>query len=311
MRGNFAGGVVVRVARVMGFAAAAPLLVSSLAYAQSSRQSDQSSDRMLAIRRCDSELNFIMARDNGGQNPDANIDSRRRQARQTSDTQWELSGRGSFVRDSNDRGRPFSYTCRVDVDSGQVAARYQWAGNSSGNTAYDRQDAEYPPLPQDSGQGAGRESRPGGPPGRVWTSGGIISRNSGKGLDVVGRSTQDAAHVQQWEFGGGSNQMWDFVDIGGGQFAIVSQGSNKVIEVANSRGEDGTNIIQNHWNGGDDQRWRIERKDNGFFEIVNVHSGKCLDVEGKKTENGANIQQWTCGGGANQLWRIQRSAVTR
>src|SRR6478735_10990246 len=98
MRGNFAGGVVVRVARVVVFAAAAPLIVSPLASAQSSRQSDQASDQMLAIRRCDSELNFIMARDNGGRNPDANIDGRRSQARQASETQWELSGPGTFVR---------------------------------------------------------------------------------------------------------------------------------------------------------------------------------------------------------------------
>jgi len=304
MRGNFAGGVVVRVARVMVFAAAAPLLVSSLAYAQSSRQTNQSSDRMLAIRRCDSELNFIMARDNGGGNPDAKIDGRRSQARQTSDTQWDLSGPGTFVRDSNDRGRPFTYTCQVDIRSGQVTARYQWAG-TAWDTGDDRQDSGYPPASQGSGSASSRESRPGGPPGRVWASGGIISRNSGKGLDVEGRSTKDAASVQQWEFGGGSNQMWDLIDIGRGQFAIVSQGSNKVLEVANSRGEDGTKIIQNHWNGGDDQRWRIERADNDFFEIINVHSGKCMDVEGKKTENGAIIQQWSCGGGANQLWRIR------
>jgi hypothetical protein len=303
MRGNFAG-VGVRVARVMGFAAVAPLLVASLASAQSSRrQSDQTSDQMLAARRCESELNFIIARDNGGRNPEANIDRRRSQARQTSDTQWELSGPGTFVRDSNDNGRPFNFNCRVDVRSGQVTARYQWTGNS--NWDNDRQGSGSPPLPQSSDSRTGQESRPGGPPGRIWASGGIISRNSGKGLDVKDRSTEDGAHVQQWEFGGGSNQLWDIVDIGHGQFAIVSQGSNKILEVANSRGEDGTNIIQNHWNGGDDQRWRIERQANGLFEIVNVRSGKCMDVEGKGTQNGANIQQWSCSGAPNQLWRIQ------
>ena len=226
-----------------------------------------------------------------------------RTVRQGSGSQWELSGPGTYMRDSNDRGRPFTYTCRVDVRSGRVDARYQWSA-TAWDTAYDRQDSGFPTTSQ--GSGSGRETRPGGPPGRVWASGGIISRNSGKGLDVEGRSTKDAANVQQWEFGGGSNQLWDFVDIGRGQFAIVSQGSNKVLEVANSRGEDGTNIIQNHWNGGDDQRWRIERVGGGFFEIINVHSGKCMDVEGKKTENGANIQQWSCGGGANQVWKIQQ-----
>jgi hypothetical protein len=306
MRGNFAAGVVVRTARLIVFVAAVPLTLSPVVYGQTSRQvSEPTSGQLLATRRCDSELNFIMARDNGGRNPDAAVDARRRTVRDGSGSEWELAGPGSYMRDSNDRGRPFTYTCRVDVRSGRVDARYQWS-DTGGDTTFDRQDAGYPPPLQGSGSGSGRESRAGGPPGRVWASGGIISRNSGKGLDVEGRSTKDAANVQQWEFGGGSNQLWDFVDIGRGQYAIVSQGSNKVIEVANSRGEDGTNIIQNHWNGGDDQRWRLERVGNGFFEIINVHSGKCIDVEGKKTENGANIQQWTCGGGANQLWKIQQ-----
>jgi hypothetical protein len=304
MRGNFAVRCVVRAARLIVVVAAVPLTLSPVAYGQTSRQSSEpTSDQLLATRRCDSELDFIMARDNGGRNPDAVVDARRSTVREGSGSQWALSGPGTYMRDSNDRGRPFTYTCRVDVRSGRVDARYQWSG-TGWDTEYDRQDSGFPPASQ--GSGSGRETRPGGPPGRVWVSGGIISRNSGKGLDVEGRSTKDAANVQQWEFGGGSNQLWDFVDIGRGQFAIVSQGSNKVLEVANSRGEDGTNIIQNHWNGGDDQRWRIERVGGGFFEIINVHSGKCIDVEGKRTENGANIQQWSCGGGANQVWKIQQ-----
>jgi len=306
MRGNFAGGVVVRVARVVVFAAAAPLIVSPLASAQSSRQSDQASDQMLAIRRCDSELNFIMARDNGGRNPDANIDGRRSQARQASETQWELSGPGTFVRDSNDRGRPFTYTCRVDVRSGQVTARYQWTGNSAWDNEYDQPNSGYPPPSTSSRWGWGNRNSNSRPQGNVWASGGIISKNSNKGLDVEGRSRRDSANVQQWEFGGGDNQRWDLIDLGRGEFAIVSQGSAKVLDVANNSVDDGASIVQFRWNGGDNQRWRLERAGSGFFEIVNVGSGKCLDVEGKKTDNGANVQQWSCGGGANQLWRIQR-----
>jgi hypothetical protein len=261
---------------------------------------------MLAVRRCDSELNFILARDNGGRNPDANIDGRRSQARQTSDTQWELSGPGTFVRDSNDRGRPFTYTCRVDVRSGQVTARYQWTGNSAWDNEYDQPNSGYPPPSTSSRWGWGNRNTNSTPQGNVWASGGIISKNSNKGLDVEGRSRRDSANVQQWEFGGGDNQRWDLIDLGRGEFAIVSQGSAKVLDVANNSVDDGASIVQFRWNGGDNQRWRLERAGGGFFEIVNVGSGKCLDVEGKKTDNGANVQQWSCGGGANQLWRIQR-----
>ena len=255
MRGNFTGGIV-RAARLIVVVAAVPLTLSPVVYGQTSRQSSEpTSGQLLATRRCDSELNFIMARDNGGRNPDVAVDARGRTVRQGSGSQWELSGPGTYMRDSNDRGRPFTYTCRVDVQSGRVDARYQWSGTGGDTHMTSRiPDTRRPCKAPD--RDTGRESRPGGPPGRVWASGGIIGRNSGKGLDVEGRSTKDAANVQQWEFGGGSNQLWDFVDLGRGQYAIVSQGSNKVIEVANSRGEDGTNIIQNHWNGGDNQRWR-------------------------------------------------------
>jgi hypothetical protein len=309
MRGNFATGVVDRVARVIVFAAATPLIAAPLAFGQNSRQSDQYSDQMLAVRRCESELNFMMARDNGGRNPDANIDGRRGQAQQTSGTNWEVSGPGTYMRDSNDRGRPFTYTCRVDIRSGQVNARYQWAGNNGWDNEYDQANDGYP-APSTSRWGWGNRgasnasSNP--PPGRVWASGGIISRSSGKGLDVEGRSTKDSANVQQWDFGGGANQKWDIIDLGRGDYAIVSQGSNKVLDVQNNSREDGASIVQYRWNGGDNQRWRIERAGSGYFQIVNVGSGKCLDVQGKGTDNGTNIQQWSCSGATNQAWKIQR-----
>ncbi|HEY7057644.1 MAG TPA: RICIN domain-containing protein [Vicinamibacterales bacterium] len=285
------------------------LAVASLAFgsnglAQSSRDQpsrDQSSDQMLATRRCDSELNFRMARDVGGRNPNAVVNDRRSTARQVSGSQWELTGPGRYTRDNNDRGRSFTYTCRVDVNSGNVEAQYQWSGSGGFDSEYDRNDSGYPPS---SAWGYGGRSAT--PQGRVWVSGGIISKGSGKGLDVEGRSTANAANVQQWEFGGGSNQKWDVIDLGRGEYAIVSQGSNKVLTVADASADDGANIVQYRWNGGDNQRWRIERSGGGFFEIVNVNSDKCLDVEGKKTDNGVRIQQWSCGGAPNQLWRIAR-----
>jgi hypothetical protein len=258
----------------------------------------QSQDELVATRRCESELNFVIGRDAGGRSPDAVIDTRRVQSRQTSNTQFELTGPGRYTRDSNDRGRDFTYKCIVDIRSGRVDAQYRW-GSGGFDNEYDRPAPGYPPPPS---WGAGAANTP---QGRTWLSGGIIAKASGKGLDVENRSTRDAASIQQWEFVGNPNQTWDIVDLGRGEFAITSQASNKVLDVADNSTADGGHVVQFRWNGGDSQRWRFERRSGGFYQIVNVGSGKCLDVQDKRTDNGANIQQWTCNAGAdNQAWRI-------
>ena len=89
MRGNFAVRRVVGAARLIVVVAAVPLTLSPVAYGQTSQQSSEPTpDQMLATRRCDSELDFIMARDNGGRNPNAAVDARRRTVRQGSGSQW-------------------------------------------------------------------------------------------------------------------------------------------------------------------------------------------------------------------------------
>jgi hypothetical protein len=272
--------------------------VATAILAASTAASAQSSSELMAMRRCNGELDFMIARDAGGRNPETVVDDRRQQIRQTSTSEFEISGPGRYMRDANDRGRDFTYRCTADVRSGRVNAQYQW-GNGGFDGEYDRPTANYPAPP------SWRNRSGNTPQGRIWLSGGIIGRSSGKGLDVQGRSTQDSANVQIWDFGGGPNQTWDVVDLGRGEFAIISQGSNKVLEVADGSPEDGGRVIQYRWNGGDNQRWRFERKSGGFYQIVNVGSGRCLDVQGQRTDNGANIQQWSCSGADNQAFRIQ------
>jgi galactan endo-1,6-beta-galactosidase len=40
-----------------------------------------------------------------------------------------------------------------------------------------------------------------------------VNRNSGKVLDVSGRSTADGGNVIQWTDNGGSNQQWSLVQV--------------------------------------------------------------------------------------------------
>jgi len=259
------------------------------------------SNNTQAIRRCEDELQFRMSREFGGRSSEVIINRRRAEATQQGRNNVQISGVGRYTRDSFDRGRQFSYRCVVNMNSGQANAQYEWTDDTF-DPEYDRTDPGYPPAW--SGEGLS-------PQGRVWFSGGILSRASNKALDVQNRSTQDSAAVQQWDYAGAPNQKWDIIDLGRGEFAIVSQGSNKVMDVQRGSTDDGANVIQYRWNGGENQRWRLVRAGGGTFQIVNVGSGKCLDVQNSSQENGVRLQQWSCGGGPNQQWRLEREGETR
>ncbi len=234
-----------------------------------------------------------MSREIGGRQPDAYVDERRVQISQASNSETRVRGNGRYMRDSNDRGRDFSFDCTYNARDNSARAEYRWGSSGNGGGLY--------PDP-----GYGRP--PGGgstPDGRVFFSGDIVSRVSGKCLDVEGRSNRDAANVQQWTCGGGSNQKWDVIELGRGQFAIISRGSNKALTVSGG-GRDGANIEQFRWSGGENQRWRVDKGRNDTYQIISVSHNSCLDVEGAKREDGANVQLWGCSGGANQAWVLRK-----
>jgi len=76
----------------------------------------------------------------------------------------------------------------------------------------------------------------------------IIAVHSGSGLDVTGAggnpNTADGANVQQWSYGGGTNQKFTIVDTGGGQYQIKPVHSGKCVEVSGFGLNDGDNIQQ-------------------------------------------------------------------
>jgi hypothetical protein len=266
------------------------LAVSTSAFAQSREE-------LLAGRRCDGELTFVIGRDSNASDPLAAVDGRRQQVRQVGREEYELSGPGRFTRDDTDRARPFTYTCRVDLRSGRIDARYRWTNDGGGG--FDRPGSSAPATrPSFGGNGM--------PEGTLWQAGAIVGRGSRKGLDVDGGNRADTAKIHLWEYGGGSNQRWEIIDLGRNHYAIVNQATDKVLQVNRGELADGASITQSRWNSTDHQRWRIERTSGDYYRIVNVNSGKCLDVEGAATGNGARIQQWSCSGGDNQAWKIDK-----
>jgi uncharacterized repeat protein (TIGR03803 family) len=133
----------------------------------------------------------------------------------------------------------------------------------------------------------------------------IVSRNSGKCLDVFGASTDAGASAIQWNCHGGPNQQWRLEPAGGGAFRIIARHSGQALDVFGALLDDVTPIIQWPVHGGDNQAWTLEPASDGYVRIVARHSGKALDVEFASADDGARVIQYTPHGGANQQWLLR------
>lgn len=134
----------------------------------------------------------------------------------------------------------------------------------------------------------------------------IMSRHSGKALEVAGWSKANGANIHQWELHGGKNQLWRYYED---SMMIENVHSGKLLTVEGP--ENGANVYQMEplASGGKPtqrQQWIVNRKEK---MIKNVASGKALEVAGWGTKNGANIQQWKPHSGANQTWNISQPPV--
>jgi hypothetical protein len=134
----------------------------------------------------------------------------------------------------------------------------------------------------------------------------IINRNSGLALDVVGASTANGAAVDQWPYGGNSNQRWTVTSLGGGQYEIIGLGSGKSLDVSGAGTANGTGIDIYSYSGNSNQRWTFTATSNGYYRISPVSAqGSSLDVTGNSTAQGASVELWSSNGGNNQQWILQ------
>jgi hypothetical protein len=132
----------------------------------------------------------------------------------------------------------------------------------------------------------------------------LVSKNSGKCLDVSAYSMANGGNIQQWSCTGADNQRWRLVARSDGSYEVVGKQSGKCLDVTNFSLLDGANVQQWACGSSKNQRWKLVSTGDGYNELVSQNSGKCLDVKGLSTANGANVQQWTCQGGNNQRWKL-------
>jgi hypothetical protein len=130
---------------------------------------------------------------------------------------------------------------------------------------------------------------------------GIRSDHSGKVLDIYnfGRGL----NVQQWDYHGSDNQLWNLQDAGDGYLWFQSR-----YDPRKALSTDGANILVWDYVGHPLQQWSAVELGNGHYQLVNRYTAKVLnlDVSGPERgyNNGDNVQIGDSHGGSNQSWSV-------
>ncbi|MCX2951758.1 glycoside hydrolase family 2 TIM barrel-domain containing protein [Lentzea sp. NEAU-D7] len=132
----------------------------------------------------------------------------------------------------------------------------------------------------------------------------LVAQHSSKLVDINGGSASAGATAIQWTATGGLNQVFDFLDSGGGHYRVRARHSGLVLQVAGSG--TGADITQQPDSNSPAQQWQVVDHGLGVISLVNRQSGLAMDVWQASTADGARISQWTTGSGLNQRFGLQR-----
>jgi endoglucanase len=133
----------------------------------------------------------------------------------------------------------------------------------------------------------------------------IVSRNSGRCVNVRGGSTANGAQIIQYDCVTALNNLW-YLDgpYGDGYYYIVSANSDRCLNVQGGSTANGAAIIQYDCVAAWNNVWYLEGPFDGYYYIVSANSFRCVNVRGGSTANGAEIIQYDCVNAYNNHWRF-------
>jgi hypothetical protein len=149
----------------------------------------------------------------------------------------------------------------------------------------------------------------------------LVSRNSGRCLEIAGASQADPAPAQQWDCFGGVHQRFRIEQVAGTeQFEVHTVHANgakldskaRCLDVNNQSAADNEPVLQWLCAGTANQQVLLEYVEGSSYDTVVrlrfAHSGKCGAIVGGDTGNGAKVVQQPCAAVASQQW-ILRAAL--
>ncbi|GHU07681.1 hypothetical protein FACS189431_2640 [Alphaproteobacteria bacterium] len=133
----------------------------------------------------------------------------------------------------------------------------------------------------------------------------LISKMSGRALDVAGGGKTDGTNIQTWQRDLNTPNQRFAVSKGPNEYYTIKNiGNNKMVDLAGAGSADGTNIHVWSANNTCAQQWKIEYVDNDYYIITSACSGKAMDMGGNSW-NSANVHLWERNNdNVNQLWRF-------
>ena len=132
----------------------------------------------------------------------------------------------------------------------------------------------------------------------------IQSFESGRTLDIQGRSNLDGANLQLWGVNINtppSHRQWEIIGTDSGYVRLRGVDSGKSLEVTDGSNSNEANVQQSAYVGTTHQQWEIISVGDGYFRLKNRDSGKSLTASGG-TSNGSNVTQFSYNGSDNQKW---------
>lgn len=132
-----------------------------------------------------------------------------------------------------------------------------------------------------------------------------VNRDTQKAMEVYGRSSNNGGNIDQWSFHGGPNQLWNFVHVEEGYYALLNRHSAKAVQSDGS----GVNIEQRAFSGSSVQQWKLLMNDGGYFQLINRDSGQVAAIESTVESNGVNVVLNTAGDGPGRLWILSTDDI--
>ena len=135
----------------------------------------------------------------------------------------------------------------------------------------------------------------------------LVSKATGRALDVSGAGDWDGADAQTWTPNGTAAQSWvaEWAGcVGAGTYEVLCAADWRALDVSGGSRANGANV--QFWSANDSgaQKWELSDA-GGAWELSNCRSGKALDVYNWGWEDGTNVQQWSRSGSTAQRWRVE------
>jgi len=123
----------------------------------------------------------------------------------------------------------------------------------------------------------------------------------GSRLDDTNGATANGTGMQIWAATGGSNQSWNFANVGGASWNAAVNGPYCLDD---NGGAQGTQVALWGCNGGVNQKWTAAQDGSSAqYKFLNG-AGLCMDVSGALSANGTKVQSYTCNGTGAQSWTV-------